>query len=383
MKKYVCVILCVCFVGKIVSIFRGNWMEEITTAFLPLLTYEQQYGSVQAEYAMDYNVPDSFDCNQLKEENKNLDKSVEGVEYEQTKIGEEQSNENLQQNEKEDKSEVAANVSNNHVTYTKKQLGKKDFLLSKIFVVDSNTNMTDEELDLKNLLDKDLSIADLKVWDGSDDKKCKILIYHTHGSESFADSRPGVLEDTVIGVGSYLSEILEQQYGIPVYHDTTVYDMINGVNDRSGAYENAYQNVTKILKDNPSIEVVIDLHRDGVDEDVRLVTDVNGKKTAKIMFLNGVSRSNTNGEIDYLKNPNRLENLAFSFQMCLKGRELYGDYIRKIYVKSLRFNMHLMPRTTLIEAGAQNNTLEEEKNAMEPLAEILNSVLSEKRNEPQ
>ena len=59
--------------------------------------------------------------------------------------------------------------------------------------------------------------------------------------------------------------------------------------------------------------------------------------------------------------------------------EHYGDYVRKIYVRSLRYNLHVMPRATLIEVGAQNNTLEEEKNAMEPLAAILDKVLSEEK----
>jgi len=108
------------------------------------------------------------------------------------------------------------------------------------------------------------------------------------------------------------------------------------------------------------------------------VTEINGKKTAKIMFLNGVSRSTMNGEIAYLENPNKLTNLAFSFQMYIEGKKQYGDYVRKIYVRSLRYNLHVMPRATLVEVGAQNNTLEEEKNAMEPLAAILYKVLSKK-----
>ena len=84
-----------------------------------------------------------------------------------------------------------------------------------------------------------------------------------------------------------------------------------------------------------------------------------------------------------MKIPHKLSNLAFSFQLYLTGKEYYGDYVRKIYVKSLRFNLHLMPRTTLIEAGAQTNTLEEEKNAMEPLAAILNHVLSGEEATPR
>lgn len=330
----------------------------MTAQMIPLLTYEQQYGNPEVNYAADYQVPDWF-YEDENEEPVNGDIIMETLEAEDNVTG---------------NSVTTLADGKNGTTYTREQLKKPDFLLSKIFVVDSNTSMTKEELDIGNLLDTDLTVEGLKKT--GEKKEYKVLIYHTHGSESFADSREGKKEDTIVGVGSYLTQILEEQYGIAVYHDETAYDVIDGVLDRSKAYENAYNNVSKILKENPSIEVVIDLHRDGVDEETHLVTEVNGKKTAKIMFLNGVSRSNMNGEIDYLKNPNKLTNLAFSFQMYLAGKEHYGDYVRKIYVRSLRYNLHLLPRTALIEVGAQNNTLEEEKNAMEPLAAILDKVLS-------
>lgn len=340
----------------------------LTTQFLPLLTYEQEYGKQDAYFAANYEVPEWF----YEDEGQTV--MTETVEEETTSDAVKEAN-------------AVTTVLNQSIgtVYTREQLGKQDFLLNNIFVVDSNTNMTEEELSLDNLLDTDLSVADLianpaELLETGKSKEMqrpyKVLIYHTHGSESFIDSRPGVTEDTIIGVGDYLTSVLETKYGISVYHDRTAYDVIDGVLDRNSAYENAYDHVSQILKENPSIEVVIDLHRDGLDEDMHLITEVNGKPTAKIMFLNGVSRSNLNGDIAYLNNPNKLQNLAFSFQLYLKGKELYGDYVRKIYVKSLRFNLHLLPRATLIEAGAQTNTLEEEKNAMEPLAEILYQVLS-------
>lgn len=113
----------------------------------------------------------------------------------------------------------------------------------------------------------------------------KVLIYHTHGSEAFADSRPGEVDDTVIGLGNRLAEILTDTYGIPVYHDTTAYDMMTGVLDRNASYDYSREGVSQILKDNPEIEVIIDLHRDGVPDDTHLVTDVDGKPTAQIMLL--------------------------------------------------------------------------------------------------
>lgn len=337
--------------------------ERVTSYVLPLLTYEDENGKNEVDYATIYEVPEWF--YEDESAGRNTDLAMEDNLNEQEKV--------------ETMSGMNQNISSvGAITFQREQLEQRDFLLSHIFVVDSNTSMSQEETSLDTLLDTDLKIEHLVCDTKSQVKDAapKILIYHTHGSESFVDSRPGKVEDTIIGVGDYLSKILEEQYCIPVYHDETLYDVIDGNLDRSKAYENAYANVTKILEENPSIEVVIDLHRDGVDEETRLVTTVNGKQTAKIMFLNGVSRSNINGEISYLENPNKKTNLAFSFQMYLEGKEKYGDYVRKIYVRSLRYNLHLMPRATLIEVGAQNNTLEEEKNAMEPLADILYEVLN-------
>ena len=122
---------------------------------------------------------------------------------------------------------------------------------------------------------------------------------------------------------------------------------------------------------------MLDLHRDGVREGVHLVSDVNGKPTANIMFFNGLSQTPT-GEIEYLKNPYREDNLAFSFQMQLKAAAYYPGYTRKIYLKGLRYNMHLRPASALVEVGAQTNTYQEALNAMEPLAEVLDMVLQGK-----
>ena len=161
-----------------------------------------------------------------------------------------------------------------------------------------------------------------------------------------------------------------------MYHDKGVYDMIDGVLDRSEAYSLALPVVEQILEENPSIKVVIDLHRDGVNEDTHLVTQINGKPTAQIMFFNGLCRSAASGTSGYIQNPYLTDNLAFSFQLQLKAAEKYPDFTRRIYLRSYRYNMHVAPRTLLVECGAQTNTVEEVQNAMEPLADILYSVLS-------
>lgn len=256
----------------------------------------------------------------------------------------------------------------NGIMYSMDQLMDYDFLVTNCYAVDSSTSLLPEEVNAENLLSKDMKLS-------ADTGGPKVLIYHTHGSESFCDSRPGVVEDTVIGVGDELTRILEEDYGIAVYHDRSVYDVVDGVQDRSYAYDLAGVAIDKILAENPSIEVVLDLHRDGVRNDVHLVREIDGRPTAQIMFLNGMSRLNDQGDLDYLFNPHKIDNLAFSLQMHLVGKENYGDLMRRIYVRGHCFNLNKMPKSSLIEVGAQTNTVEEAKNAMVPLGAILYKVL--------
>jgi stage II sporulation protein P len=200
----------------------------------------------------------------------------------------------------------------------------------------------------------------------------QILIYHTHSQEGYADSTEGDASTSVVAVGEYLAQILTEKYGFRVLHHTGEYD----VGDRDHAYSNAAPALEEILKEYPSIQVVIDLHRDSIGSDTHLVTEINGKSTAKIMFFNGLCRTAASGNLTSLVNPYLEDNLAFSFQMQLAAAEYYPDFTRKIYLKGYRYNMHYCPKSLLVEVGAQNNTLEEAKNAMEPLADVLSKVLT-------
>ena len=153
--------------------------------------------------------------------------------------------------------------------------------------------------------------------------------------------------------------------------------MQGGKLDRNRAYNYALDGITGVLQKYPSIQVILDLHRDGVSEKLHLVSEVNGKQTASILFFQGMSRT-PEGAIEYLPNPYLKENLAFSFQMQYLAAGRYPGFTRKIYLKGLRYNLHLRPRSALIEVGAQTNTLDEALHAMEPLAELLDMVLQGK-----
>ncbi len=242
------------------------------------------------------------------------------------------------------------------------------FLWKNFYIVDSTTSVTKSDFDAKQLLQADMKMSKKKG-------KKQILIYHTHGaSEYFKDSRNGVIEDSVVGVGDALTRELEK-LGYGVYHDRTQYDRVNGGIDRSFAYNQSLDGITKIKQKYPDIEVMIDLHRDSVGKGKHTYTTIQGRKTAIVMFFNGMSRTKS-GPIAYLKNPNLKGNLAFSLQMKCKAMEYYDGFTKPIYLKGYRYNLHLLSKSLLIELGNENNTVEEAKNAAMPLADVLGKVLS-------
>lgn len=267
-----------------------------------------------------------------------------------------------------DKSEETRQASVPTMDLSMERLNDFEYLVSNFYTVDSVTYINPSELNASELLGKDLRI-DLSTG-GS-----KILIYHTHSQETFVDSDNDP-STSIVGIGRYLTEILNNKYKIPTMHHEGVYDLINGKLDRSEAYEFAKPEVEQILAENPSIEVVIDLHRDGVADTTHLVTEINGKPTAQIMFFNGLSRTRVNGDLVGMANPYLQDNLAFSLQMKIAAETKYPGFARRNYLRGYKYNMDLMPRMLLIEAGAQTNTVEEMRNAMEVLADLLNSVLT-------
>jgi stage II sporulation protein P len=248
--------------------------------------------------------------------------------------------------------------------FTVEQLLDRNFLYRNFYIVDSATTLSDKLFNAKKLIGDDMTLK-------ATTDKPQILVYHTHSQEEFADSRPGVEDDTVVGLGNVLVEHLENDYGYNVIHDKSQYDIMGGALDRNLAYNYAGNGIQKILKKYPSIEVVIDIHRDGA---AKRVTKINGENTAQIMLFNGLSR-NTKGEIDYLKNTNLMDNLAFSLQLQLKGRELFPGLMYKNYLHAYRYNMHLRKKSILAEVGTDKNTIDEAKNSMKYLAVLLHEVL--------
>ncbi|MCX7748556.1 MAG: stage II sporulation protein P [Clostridia bacterium] len=207
----------------------------------------------------------------------------------------------------------------------------------------------------------------------------KILIYHTHTTESYIKSTddlndasvPTWTQDprySVVRVGEELAQLFRKKYGIDVIHNGSFHDYPN----YNGAYGRSLNTVEKILKSYPTIKVVLDIHRDGLGSEskkLRAVTKVNQKNAAQVMFVVG---TNGNG----LSHPQWKENLKFAVKLQEKLNEQCPGLAKPIYVSKNRYNQHVKNDALIIEVGGDGNTLEECLESTKYLAKAINDVIS-------
>ena len=251
------------------------------------------------------------------------------------------------------------------------KLHNLDYLKKSFYVADKKVDITPQDFNIDKFMSINTEI------DNTGDAP-KILIFHTHSTEMYKDSNENNIMDGVVGLGRKLSQILNEKYNIKTLHHTGRYDIVNNKPDKRGAYERMEPAIIKIIKSNPSLQVAIDIHRDGVADSVHLVENINGKQTAKVMFVNGlckILKNNVLAKLEYLPNPYLDTNLTLSFKLQTASYKLYPKLNRKIYINAYRYSLNMLPKSLLIEVGAQTNTKQEAFNAIEPLADILASVL--------
>ena len=206
----------------------------------------------------------------------------------------------------------------------------------------------------------------------------KVLIVHTHGSEAYfpQGKENYVLTDVertsdkrynVIRVGDELAKVLEDN-GVSVVHDRNIYDSPS----YNGSYTRTLDAIGQALKKNPSIKVVIDVHRDAMtDSDgtkYRTVADVNGKRCAQMMLVMSTGESG-------LPHPDWAENLklAVKLQDAMAGK--YPDIMRPINLRKDRFNMHATRGSMLVEVGTSANSVGEALESVRFLGKELSAIL--------
>lgn len=201
-----------------------------------------------------------------------------------------------------------------------------------------------------------------------------ILIMHTHTTESFAqmqytkDAPDRNLDEAknMIAVGKAMDEIFKEN-GVRSFHDTTVHDYPS----YNSSYQKACATIEKNLNNDNSINIVLDIHRDGITREdgtkVKLVTKSAGKQIAQIMLVVG---TNTN-----LAHDNWRDNLAFAVQIQNKALSMYPGLMRPIDLRKERFNQQLTKGSIIIEVGANGNTLEEAIEGGKAIAQVISQVV--------
>lgn len=259
-------------------------------------------------------------------------------------------------------------VNNSVISYM--QGSSFDEIFRNTYVVDSRAGIVNSMFDFEAFEKEDLSLTEPTT------KEPKVLIFHTHGSEKYIDSKG--IEEGVYLLGRTLESELEEKYGISTLHIEKRYDVFEGKTQILGAYERMEPDILAILKKYPSIEVCIDIHRDGLPGDMKQTVKIDGEVYAPLMFVNGLSSYNNKGTIEpltALENPNRAKNLAFSYRMKQGINNIYNGLMKDIYINAYRYSLHMKPKSLLLEVGAQNNTVAEAVRSTKKFAEILAEVL--------
>ena len=211
-------------------------------------------------------------------------------------------------------------------------------------------------------------------------KKPYILIYHTHTTEGYEildkgfysndyNSRTQDVTKTVVRVGDEITKQLENA-GYKVIHDKTVYDATY-----NGAYSRSLVTVEKYLKQYPSVQVTLDVHRDAIHYDggtkCKPTAVINGKKAAQVMIISGCEEGDITGFADWRKN------LTFAVALHNKIEEKYEGLMRPIFFCQRKYNMNVTPCSLLLEFGTDANTLDEAVYSGRLIGKSLASLLDD------
>ncbi len=205
----------------------------------------------------------------------------------------------------------------------------------------------------------------------------RVLIYHTHSNESFLPNASWFDEEypirsadcsrNMIAVGDALCEALAKN-GITVIHECKQHDYPM----YTGAYYRSAETVSALLEQYPDIDIVIDLHRDGIVQyDGSLgapVCEVNGKTAAQFMIISCCE----NEDFDM---PDYIENFKLACLLQNTAEEMYPNLARPVLFDYRNYNQNLSKGALLIEVGSHGNSLDEAVYTGELLGNVIAKAL--------
>lgn len=227
---------------------------------------------------------------------------------------------------------------------------------------------------IKNESKYDLNTVNLNPNNVKIENK-NVIIFHTHTCESYTQTeankyessgnyRTTDLSHSVARVGDVLQSYLTS-YGFSVIHDKTYHDYPA----YNGSYGRSLKTVSGILSKSPKTDILIDLHRDAMnDESYAPKVKIGDEYVSQIMFVIGTDGSG-------LDHPNWKKNLEFAIKVQQKANEMYPGLCKPIIVRNARYNQNLANCATIIEFGATGNTLEECEGAAKYLAKVMENII--------
>ncbi|MCD8180363.1 MAG: stage II sporulation protein P [Firmicutes bacterium] len=231
-------------------------------------------------------------------------------------------------------------------------------------------NATEYDVDLSALCANELPF---EVNSG----EAQVLVIHTHTTECYdGDQMNGETERSiddavnVIAVGNEICAVLEEN-GIKTIHDTTYHDYPS----YQGSYTRALSTIETQLANNPSIQIVLDIHRDAFvysdGSKLAVTCEQNGISAAQVMLVVG---TNSMG----LWHDNWQDNLTFAAKIQNAAEIMYPGLMRPINLRTERFNEHMTKGSLILEVGSNGNTLSQAKEGARYVARAIAAVLNAK-----
>lgn len=248
-------------------------------------------------------------------------------------------------------------------------------ILNPISIIEKEVNILNSiDIDESNLSSnmynnssKDSNTND-KIANGSvnsNNAKKRVLIYHTHTTEAFKPAQNDSFYEqyNIVGVGDVLKRELEKNYNIEVIHDKTIHNT-----SYLESYKRSGETLDKYLSEIEDFDLILDLHRDSLDNKNLVTADIDGKSVAKIMCV--VAKNN----------PNYLDNEELAMDLTSLANDLYPGLARSVFYYergSNAFNQTKSSKLALIEMGAQLNTMEEAINSAKLLSNVIGEYLAQ------
>lgn len=238
---------------------------------------------------------------------------------------------------------------------------------------------------VKNVNKTDISIEEIlaeKIDLSVSEDKPSVLIFHTHTTETYQVLDRGFYEtnfatrtkdsdQNMVRVGKAICEEIEKA-GYKVIHDTEIHDL-----SYNGAYAHSRKKVEEYLKKYPSIQIVLDIHRDAIQQSdgskIKPTATIQGKKAAQIMIISGCQEKGNPIE----NFPDWRYNLTFAVHLQNQLEKMFKGITRPLYFCPRKYNMNVSHCSLLIEVGSDANTLEEAVYTGKCFGSALSEIMKE------